>query len=91
MLELTPGTILESRYKILGPLGRGGMGAVYLAEDSRLNCLCAVKIALRTDPEARAQFQREAGFLANLHHYTAPVGRSLSDFDEHPWSELGSA
>ena len=39
---ITPGTQL-GHYKILSPLGAGGMGEVYLAEDTKLNRRVAIK------------------------------------------------
>jgi outer membrane protein assembly factor BamB/tRNA A-37 threonylcarbamoyl transferase component Bud32 len=69
--------ILQSRYRILGVLGVGGMSAVYKAQDLRfpkVTRLCVVKEMLNTatDPEIRAMvrrnFEREANILATLSH-----------------------
>jgi eukaryotic-like serine/threonine-protein kinase len=78
-MTLSAGQILQSRYRILRPLGQGGMGAVYLAEDTRLGSRCAVKESV-PDPAAspqalaqlRAQFELEARTLAGLSHPNLP-------------------
>ncbi len=73
MTSLLPaGTILQNRYQIQRLLGQGGMGAVYLARDQRLDKLCAVKETLDVSPRAQQQFQREARFLAHLDHPHLP-------------------
>ena len=57
-------------YRIEGVLGRGGMGVVYRAVDTRLNRPVAVKF-LSTDianDEARRRFQREAQMASSLNH-----------------------
>lgn len=85
---LQPGILLRERYRILAPVGQGGMGAVYRAEDIRLEGrLCAVKevqpdfadeVMLRQTQE---QFHREASILARLDHPNLP---KVSDyFTEH--------
>jgi serine/threonine protein kinase/tetratricopeptide (TPR) repeat protein len=64
------GTTL-SHYRIAGKLGHGGMGEVYLAEDTKLKRQVALKILptdLASDPEALARFQREAEAVAALNH-----------------------
>lgn len=58
-------------YRILGPLGRGGNGRVYLAVDERLGRRVALKVILddrRRDARDLARFEREACLLAQLNH-----------------------
>src|SRR5262245_48685639 len=59
-----------SHYHILEELGKGAMGAVYLAEDTSLARRVAIKFAdeARDDQEFRARFQREARLAASLNH-----------------------
>jgi len=86
MLEiLNPDTILWSRYRILDLVGQGGMGAIYQAEDLRLEGrLCAIKevtpdsgASKEYQEQAQAAFHREASVLARLDHANLP---KVSDF-----------
>jgi eukaryotic-like serine/threonine-protein kinase len=69
-MALVPGTRLGA-YEILTLLGRGGMGEVYRARDTRLKREVAIKVLPATvaqDPDRLARFQREAELLATLNH-----------------------
>jgi eukaryotic-like serine/threonine-protein kinase len=58
-------------FKIERELGRGGMGEVYLARDTRLDRQVAIKALpahLAQDPDRLTRFQREAKVLASLNH-----------------------
>lgn len=65
-------TVLYGRYRLERVLGCGGMGAVYLATDLRLNSKVAVKENLDTSPESQQQFATEASILAKLRHLNLP-------------------
>ena len=71
-MSLSPGQILNNRYRIVKLLGQGGFGAVYRAWDLHLKAPCAVKENLDTTHEAQQQFEREAILLAKLHHPNLP-------------------
>jgi tetratricopeptide (TPR) repeat protein len=61
----------EDRYRIIGELGRGGMGIVYKVQDTVLDRLVAFKVlpqALVENPEAINNFMREAQAAAKLNH-----------------------
>jgi len=58
-------------YEIVSALGKGGMGEVYKATDTRLGRLVAIKVLpnhVATDPDLKARFDREAKTLAALSH-----------------------
>jgi eukaryotic-like serine/threonine-protein kinase len=58
-------------YQITGQLGKGGMGEVYRAHDTKLNRDVALKVLppkFASDAERMARFKREAQLLASLNH-----------------------
>lgn len=69
--------ILAGRYRLLAPLGEGGMASVYRARDLRLNRDVAVKVLredLTRDPSFLDRFSREAQMVASLSHpHIVPV------------------
>ena len=56
------------RYEILTELGRGGMGVVYKARDTRLDRDVAIKVLKETAPEVAAKLEEEAKTAATLNH-----------------------
>ena len=82
---LKSGEVLRSRYKIRERIGQGGMGSIYLADDTRLKGReCALKeveydraLPEKIREEAREQFLREATVLARLDHPNLP---KVSDY-----------
>jgi serine/threonine-protein kinase len=84
-MSLEPSFVLKDRYIIQKPIGKGGMGSIYLASDNRLRGRqCAIKEVQQEDglPEpliqqSRDQFYREASVLAQLDHPTLP---KVSDY-----------
>jgi len=67
---MTPGTRLDN-YEVVALVGKGGMGEVYRARDTKLQRDVAIKVLpalFARDPERLARFEREARTLAALNH-----------------------
>jgi serine/threonine protein kinase len=86
-MTLATGQVLQNRYRIVSPLGQGGMGAVYRAWDTRLNVPVALKEMVpqpgldhATLVQLRQQFQQEAKVLARLKHPN--LVRVIDHFEE---------
>lgn len=78
-------------YELLRELGRGGMGVVYLARQSRLNRLCALKMLLGghyASTDAVRRFKAEAEAVARLQHPNVVQIFSVGDVDGQPYVEL---
>jgi eukaryotic-like serine/threonine-protein kinase len=71
-MPLSPGQVLNNRYRIVKLLGQGGFGAVYRAWDTNLERPRALKENLDTSPEAQRQFKREAQMLCDLTRSNLP-------------------
>lgn len=86
MLALYPMDVLQQigPYTITRELGRGGMGVVYLARDTRLDRDVAIKLLphhLASDPDRLERFQREAKILASLNHASIGAIYGLEEAD----------
>jgi serine/threonine protein kinase/Tfp pilus assembly protein PilF len=71
-------------YEITGLLGKGGMGEVYRARDTRLHREVAVKVlpeSVASSPERLARFEREARTVAGLNHPNIVVLHSVEEED----------
>ncbi len=75
-----------SHYRILKKIGSGGMGDVYLAEDTELDRKVALKVLpaeLAESEERRARFKREAKAIAALNHPNIVTVHSVEEAGVH--------
>lgn len=78
-------------YTVLGELGRGGMGVVFLARQDVLNRLVALKMILAGDlagPNATARFLAEAEAVARLQHPQVVQIYRIGDHGGRPYLEM---
>ncbi len=84
---LNPGTMVH-HYRIIEKIGAGGMGEVFLAEDSKLGRRVALKFLpahLADDADVRARFTREAQAAAKLDHPNIVTIHEVSEFNNRPF------
>src|SRR6187399_2888473 len=70
-LQLTPGTVLGGRYRMVGLIGRGGMGEVYRADDLKLGQAVALKFLppdVERDPDRLERFLTEVRMSLRVTH-----------------------
>src|SRR5436190_13412892 len=78
-------TSISSRYRVQRRLGAGGMGEVYLAEDTELERNVALKIMcpeLAKDPNQRKRFRQEAKSASGLVHANVCVIHEVGETDD---------
>src|SRR5438445_7644141 len=83
MAELSPGTSL-SHYRIVSKLGAGGMGEVYLAQDTKLDRKIALKILpadLAANQDRMRRFTQEAKSAAALNHPNIATIHEIGESD----------
>ena len=86
-MSLANGTRLGP-YEIFGPLGAGGMGEVYKAEDTRLGREVAVKVLpaeFAADPERLRRFEQEARATAALDHPNILAIHDIGTHEGNPY------
>ena len=78
---LAPGTVVGERFVVEGPLGVGGMGAVYEARDTVIERVVALKILTAENERAIVRFQQEARAASRIssRHVSA-----IHDFGHDP-------
>lgn len=78
-------------YRILGELGRGGMGVVFLAEHIKLKRQAAIKMILEStlfNPSSIERFESEARAIANLKHENVVQLYEIGTFKNNPFFAL---
>src|SRR5262245_30253510 len=81
-----PGQMLSARYRIVGLLGRGGMGEVYRADDLELGQSVALKFLpekVARDPEALERFRREVRTARQISHPGVCRVYDIAEVDGH--------
>jgi serine/threonine protein kinase len=76
------------RYTILREIGRGAMGQVYLARDTRLGRNVAIKMlspAVKSDVARRRRFALESQALAALNHPNIVTIHSVDEVEDQPF------
>ena len=84
--RFAPGAVLDGRYRIIGLVGRGGMGEVYRADDLRLGQAVALKFlpdAVATDPVRLAQFHNEVRTARQIAHPNICRVYDIGDIEGH--------
>ncbi len=89
-MPLTTGTTI-GHYKIDREIGRGGMGVIFLAHDTRLGRTVALKALpedVAADPDRLQRFEREARVLASLNHPNIAAIYGLEEADGRKYLAL---
>jgi ribosomal protein L40E len=84
--RFSPGTVLDGRYRVIGLLGRGGMGEVYRADDLRLGQPVALKFlpdSVGDDPIRLAQFHNEVRTARQVSHPNICRVHDIGDIEGH--------
>ena len=77
-----------NQYEIIRKLGEGGMGAVFLARDTRLGRRVAIKFLSSTDPELAKRFVIEARATARVEHENIVSIYEVGEWTGHPFMVL---
>ncbi len=87
MPEMQAGTVVK-HYEFIRPIGAGGMGTVFLARDTRLGRLVAVKVLTKYTGPAAFRFLEEARTTAQCRHENIVVIYDVDEYDGCPYMVL---
>ncbi len=76
------------QYELIRELGRGGMGAVFLARDTKLGRRVAIKFLQSSKPELSARFILEARATARCNHENIIVIHEVDEYEGNPFMVL---
>ncbi|MGQ0733158.1 MAG: serine/threonine-protein kinase [Acidobacteriota bacterium] len=79
----TPGAVIADRYRVIGLLGRGGMGEVYRADDLKLGTAVALKFlprAIAADPSRYQRFLEEVRLSREVSHPNVCRVHDIAEF-----------
>jgi eukaryotic-like serine/threonine-protein kinase len=85
---MPPPGIRIGQYELIRELGRGGMGAVYLARDTKLGRRVAMKFLQSDQPETTVRFILEARATARCNHENIVVIHDVGEHQGHPFMVL---
>src|SRR5437867_5943970 len=89
--RFVPGTILAERYRIVGLLGRGGMGEVYRADDLKLGQPVALKflpVELARDAGRLSRFYNEVRIARQVSHPNVCRMYDIGELDGQPYLSM---
>jgi WD40 repeat protein/serine/threonine protein kinase len=86
-VRLRPGSTLK-HYEIIRKLGQGGMGTVFLARDTKLGRLVAIKVLLQHSGQSAARFLAEAQATARCKHENIVVIHEVDELRGTPYMVL---
>src|SRR5262245_7824506 len=89
--RFSPGTILDERYRIVGRLGKGGMGEVYRADDLKLGQPVALKFLpddVDRDPARLTQLHTEVRLARQVSHPNVCRVYDVGEFEGHTFLSM---
>ncbi|HTM20456.1 MAG TPA: serine/threonine-protein kinase, partial [Kofleriaceae bacterium] len=86
-VNLAPGTRIH-QYELIRELGRGGMGCVYVARDTKLGRRVAMKFLLNASKSVADRFLVEARATARCNHENIVIIHEVNEHDSRPYMVL---